>query len=74
MSVAVTLVFRNQEERDFFMGGLSDGFGENECSLAWEGDFDKATLFQVDPTTSEDWEHHVEVQSWLKGGGGDPDV
>lgn len=31
----VTLCFRNGRERDWFMGQLSDGFGENECELKW---------------------------------------
>lgn len=31
----MTLCFRNKRERDWFMGQLSDGFGENECDLKW---------------------------------------
>lgn len=32
---AVTLGFRNDEERRKFMGQLSDGWGENYVSLKW---------------------------------------
>lgn len=31
--IAVTLRFRSVEERDRFMGGLSDGWGEGVCGL-----------------------------------------
>lgn len=33
--VSVTLHFKNERERDFFMAGLSDGWGEDACSLQW---------------------------------------
>jgi hypothetical protein len=33
--VSVELRFRTKEQRDEFMGGLSDGFGENFCELEW---------------------------------------
>lgn len=33
--IRVELCFRNQEQRNKFMGGLSDGFGENVCELDW---------------------------------------
>jgi hypothetical protein len=33
--VSVTLHFKNEAEKNFFMGGLSDGWGENACSLSW---------------------------------------
>lgn len=62
--VTITLRFRTVEEKHFFMGGLSDGWGENACGLSWDtsldlnwdGDPDKpnysfgvATTFLVDP-------------------------
>lgn len=31
----VTLCFRNKGDRDWLMGHLSDGFGENFCDLDW---------------------------------------
>lgn len=43
----VTFVFNSQEEREHFMGGLSDGWGENYVDLEWDGDFDQATHFNV---------------------------
>ena len=46
---AVTLEFETKEARDFFMGGLSDGFGEDNCHLKWDGDFDTAQVFRVVP-------------------------
>ena len=36
--VSVTLRFKNQEDRDYFMAGLNDGFGENHCMLDWPYD------------------------------------
>ena len=34
-TVTVTLRFRNRADRNEFMGGLCDGWGENACSLDW---------------------------------------
>lgn len=31
--VSVTLQFADQDERDYFMSQLSDGWGENNCDL-----------------------------------------
>lgn len=55
-TVRVTLVFKNDEQKEFFMGQLSDGWGENECSLKWQGDFHDAAEYEVDPTISEYWD------------------
>lgn len=33
--VAVTLRFRNERDRNYFMAGLSDGWGEGWCDLIW---------------------------------------
>lgn len=46
-SVDVILRFRNQEEREEFMGQLSDGWGENFVDLRCVGDFRKANLYTV---------------------------
>ena len=48
--VAVTLRFRDQAQRDFFMGQLSDGWGENQCELTWDGrrSFARNDVFGVD--------------------------
>jgi len=32
----VTLCFKSEDEKKFFIAGLSDGFGENICDLDWE--------------------------------------
>lgn len=47
--VSVTLHFPSQEARDYFMGGLSDGFGEAHCALDWENNqsFAEASEFCV---------------------------
>lgn len=34
-SVTVTLRFKNRDDRHHFMGGLTDGWGENACDLHW---------------------------------------
>ena len=31
--VSIELRFENEQQRDFWPGGLSDGWGENECNL-----------------------------------------
>ncbi len=55
----VTLVFKTREERDWFMGQLSDGFGENECDLSWRGDdLDRAKVVRVTPQ-GDLWDHHL---------------
>jgi hypothetical protein len=50
--VAVVLKFKNRADRNFFMGQLSDGFGENHVTLAWDTTtlFEDATEFDVVPT------------------------
>ena len=34
--IEVRLRFRTEKDRKEFIGGLSDGFGENFCQLDWE--------------------------------------
>ena len=62
--VRVTLCFQGQADRDEFMGGLSDGFGENWCQLDWESTrpddphqpsegFEAAQMFTVIPMNPE---------------------
>ena len=52
---AVTLRFRSRSERETFMGQLSDGWGENECSMEWpEGvDLDDAEEGYVIPNEEQ---------------------
>lgn len=38
--VAITLRFRTVEDKNLFMGGLSDGWGENACALSWDTSID----------------------------------
>lgn len=72
MSPTVTLRFRNDDERDFFMGQLSDGWGENEVVLtfhplmSWDEALKAGGPFDVDPTGTELWAHHIRVKQWLK--------
>jgi hypothetical protein len=35
MSIDVTFRFRNKKEKDRFLLGLADGFGEEYCTLRW---------------------------------------
>lgn len=57
MSVLVTLRFETEEAKRFFMGGLSDGFGESACEIEWphrEGvKFDDADTFDIVPLNHE---------------------
>ncbi len=58
--VSVTFRFRTQEEKSAFLGGLSDGWGENECSLDWcwrdaePGDLYSAEWVAVTPFDDEE--------------------
>lgn len=36
----VIFVFKSQEDKEFFLAGLCDGWGENECSLKWPNKVD----------------------------------
>lgn len=58
--VKVVFHFVNKYNRDFFMGGLSDGWGENECMLEWEGKFDEAIDFNVTPLDPYDQRQYDE--------------
>lgn len=37
---SVKLTFRSEAEREWFIGQLTDGFGENECDIKWKGNMD----------------------------------
>lgn len=52
----VTLVFDNDEARDWFLGQLSDGFGENDVVLEYAGALYAAKEIRVIPA-GEAWEH-----------------
>lgn len=47
--VSVTLHFKTQQDRDDFMGSLSDGWGEEHCDLSWDPEvpFEDVTEFGV---------------------------
>lgn len=51
--VVVELRFKSQDAKDQFLGGLSDGWGEDACDLTWEGDMDTAKEFFVFPFCQE---------------------
>jgi hypothetical protein len=58
----VILHFQNDAEKSKFMGGLSDGFGENDCQLTW-GDglkFDDAIHFHVENLDPYNWDEEEE--------------
>lgn len=60
----VTLRFKSEYAKDFFMGQLSDGWGENHCALKCRGDFDKAKVFDV--SVYSDWgdeTHEIEDEA-----------
>ncbi len=54
--VQVTLCFRNKKERDYFIGQLTDGFGENEANVM---PVVRGQRYNVDPTASDGWEHFL---------------
>lgn len=58
----VILHFENKKERSHFMGGLSDGFGENDCMLKWDDDlkFDESIHFFVENLDPFGWEEEEE--------------
>lgn len=68
--VTVTLRFRSEEERRYFMGQLSDGWGESEVELSWNGLLRMARECGVVPT-GEHWEHHKRMRAehpdWFEG-------
>jgi hypothetical protein len=71
MVCSVTLRFKTREQRDFFMGQLSDGWGENEVRLKWRGmksnvSLDAVDVVDVDPTGTELWELHRERAAWIR--------
>lgn len=60
---AVTLRFRSIEERNVFMGQLSDGWGENKCALEWDArrKFESNDVFGVE-VAEEDLLAHRESE------------
>lgn len=68
--VRVTFGFRNKEERDAWLGQLSDGWGENLTRLEWDykaGDLHDAKLVGV-RLSAEDAEilrHQKRTDRWL---------
>ena len=53
---AVTLRFKTPRAKQYFMGQLSDGWGENVCGLKWDHSvkFDKCSVFHVEPWDPDD--------------------
>ncbi len=51
--VRVTLLFENAADRDYFMGQLTDGFGENEANVRpFEGSIYTVKPFPMFPEAS----------------------
>jgi hypothetical protein len=52
--VEITLRFKSDYAKSFFLGQLSDGWGENGCSLKWgRTELDRAKV--VDVAVFSDW-------------------
>lgn len=62
--IQVVFAFRNEEERNYILGQLSDGFGENEMNLEWAKRVDlyKAKVVCVRPM-GDNWEHHKRMRA-----------
>jgi hypothetical protein len=48
----VTLEFKDEREKEYFLGQLSDGWGENYVELDWDsskGNLEKASTVMVTP-------------------------
>lgn len=50
--LCVTLQFRDADEKQWFLGQLSDGFGEDHVLLRYDGDLYTATLVDVEVSQS----------------------
>ena len=57
----VTLRFPSASHKDYFLGQLSDGWGENIVYLTWRGDLKTAKVVGV-RNFGEDWEHHLKMR------------
>jgi hypothetical protein len=60
----VTLKFKSKAQRDWFIGQLTDGFGENECETSWSKGINAcdADEINVDVTRNETFQHHRRVR------------
>ena len=62
--VQVVLKFRSEYEKNYFMGQLSDGWGENFVNLEWEGkdgnNFYSAEFYNVKPICMRCQENFVD--------------
>lgn len=64
---SVTLTFRSEEQKQYFLGQLSDGLGENHFSLEWPHALDLFDAESVKVTAcGELWDHHKKTRRWLK--------
>jgi hypothetical protein len=58
--IKVVLHFESKKDRDDFMGGLVDGWGEDHCNVQWDWEdgmkFDEAIDFNVTVNDDRDWE------------------
>lgn len=63
----VTLRFPSARHKDYFLGQLSDGWGENVVDLAWKGDLKTASVVTV-TNHGEYWEHHLKMRRKYRWG------
>ncbi len=63
----VTLTFRSREHKEYFLGQLSDGWGENVVSLQWPRNVPlyEAPMVRVTPI-GDVWEHHKRIRPLLR--------
>jgi hypothetical protein len=62
--VCVTFEFPSDEAKNWFLGQLSDGLGENEVRLEWPGGVPlyDAPLVRVRPD-GDLWDHHLRMKA-----------
>lgn len=53
-SQRLILVFKDNNDKEEFMAGLCDGWGEGHCDLEWIGDFHKAKEVVARPFEVDD--------------------
>ena len=69
-SLCVSLIFRNDDEKQWFLGQLSDGFGEDHVLLRYDGDLYTTALVDVE-VSSDAYDHHLRMKNFLKRVGGE---
>ena len=66
----VTLRFPSAKHKEYFLGQLSDGWGENMVDLRWAAGVDVTKAKTVTVTNQgEYWEHHLRMLKKYPGSG-----